>query len=95
MTEEKRHKFLSIHTQLHTGVERFWIDNICYQIQVSSSQQPYVKFENKVFIKQNPNSSTVLGRLAKSGHQVTLISRTGKKWGSIVDNDILDPEDGE
>lgn len=95
MTDERRKVLLTIHMHLHAGVDKIWINGTCHQVQISSSQQSYVKFENKVFIKQNPSSSTVLGRLAKSGHQVTLISRTGKKWGSIVDNDILDPEDGE
>ena len=95
MTEQRRKLLLSIHSNLHSGASNVWIEGKPYNVQTNSSQTSSLKYEDKVFIKQNSTSSGVFGRLVKAGHQVTLITRTGKKWGAIVDQEIWDPEDGE
>jgi hypothetical protein len=94
MTEEQRSNFLHIHSRLHDGHSTIYIRELPHDVQISSSQQSFIKFEDKVFIKLNPSSNGVYGRLAKAGHQITLIVRSGRKWGVIIDRDILDPEDG-
>jgi hypothetical protein len=93
MTDYRRNQLLTIHRELHSGQNRIWLDNEHHEIQINNSHSS-VKYEDKIFIKQGPTSSGVYGRLVKAGHQVTLIVRTGEKWGAIVDQEIWDPTDG-
>lgn len=95
MTDRKRNLLLLIHNSLHSNVNQVCIDGQSHPVQIHNSQTSSIKFEDKVLIKQNSTSSGLFGRLAKAGHHVTIIARSGKKWGVIVDQEIWDPEDGD
>jgi hypothetical protein len=89
MTDYRKNQLLTIHRELHSGQKTIWLDNENHEVQINNSSSS-VKYEDKIFIKQNATSLGIYGRLAKAGHQVTLIVRTGKKWAVIIDQEISD-----
>ena len=92
MTKETRKLYMYIHEALHDNCQVIPYKGKNLKVTLSGSNQPCVKVDDALFVRLKPTSTSVYGRLAKSGHAVTMIMRSGKRWAIIIDNDILDPE---
>lgn len=84
MSPERKEQILDIANQLHTGSSK---------VITNSTGQQYLQFEDKMFMKPNEQTPGLLNSYAKDS-RITIIIRTGKRWGLIIDQTILDPEDG-
>ena len=90
----KKELYLTIHNCLHSQVSHAFIEGETYEIQVSNSKLPFIRYKDTLFIKQN-STSGVFGRLVVENRKITLIVRTGNKWGVIIDQEIYDQQNGE
>lgn len=85
-------RYLRIHAQLH--------DDQCKAVQIGKTHYPVeigrggcrmIRYENSIFIQQDPRGTGTLASRVRTGQTVTRILRSGAPWGLIIDDIIEVP----
>lgn len=88
--------YQAIHKQLHSrdGKGLRIGDERC-PVLIGKNRCRYMKYDNKIFIQQDPRRPGFLSQKVKDGEQITRIIRSGKPWGWMNNKEIHDPLEGK
>ena len=82
----------AIHSQERWAEPRKFVivNNKRHYIRTSAIKNlPLVRIEGVLFIKQNPESPSEWGALAKAGKRVTQVIKEGKYYGVIIEDKVM------